>query len=56
MALAWAHFTPAVRERVRVRYLACIAAWKAQAGYRIPAEFVIVTAAQATGGGSFERA
>jgi len=43
-ALAWAHFDAAVRARARTRYLEAIAAWKHGAGYRVPGEFVIVTA------------
>jgi ubiquinone/menaquinone biosynthesis C-methylase UbiE len=44
VALAWSRFPPATRERVRERYLHGLAAWRDGAGYRVPAEFVIVTA------------
>jgi ubiquinone/menaquinone biosynthesis C-methylase UbiE len=45
VALAWAHFSAATRARVCERYLATIARWSEGAGYAVPAEFVIVTAA-----------
>jgi SAM-dependent methyltransferase len=44
VALAWSHFSAAVRARVRQRYLQAIAPWREGAGYRLPAEFVIVVA------------
>ncbi len=45
VALAWSRFEPAVRARVRRRYTEAIARWRNAAGaYRLPAEFVIVTA------------
>lgn len=43
MALAWSHFDDAAKARVRRRYLEFIAPWRSGSGYRIPAEFVIVT-------------
>jgi hypothetical protein len=33
-----------VRARVRAKYLASIAPWRSSLGYKIPAEFVIVSA------------
>ena len=42
VALAWQRFDAAARERVRLRYLEAIAPWRNGAGYRIPAEFVVV--------------
>jgi SAM-dependent methyltransferase len=44
VALAWSRFHPSVRERVRTRYLEAIAPWRDGAGYRVPAEYVIVAA------------
>ncbi len=44
-ALAWSRFGDAVRARVRRRYLDAIAPWRAGRGYRIPGEFVVVSAA-----------
>ena len=45
VALAWSRFDPAVRTRACARYLDAIAAWRDGAGrYRVPGEFVIVTA------------
>jgi ubiquinone/menaquinone biosynthesis C-methylase UbiE len=44
VALAWSRFTEEARNRVRARYLDGLAAWRDGAGYRVPAEFVIVTA------------
>ena len=44
VALAWSRFDTAVRARVQSSYLASIAAWRYGAGYRIPAEYVIVAA------------
>jgi ubiquinone/menaquinone biosynthesis C-methylase UbiE len=43
-ALAWSRFDAAVRARVRARYLESLAPWRDGAGYRLPAEFVIVAA------------
>jgi len=45
VALAWSRFSEKARDRVRARYLDGLAAWRDGAGYRVPAEFVIVTAA-----------
>jgi SAM-dependent methyltransferase len=44
VAMAWSRFSPETRERVQARYLEGLAAWRHGAGYRVPAEFVIVTA------------
>jgi ubiquinone/menaquinone biosynthesis C-methylase UbiE len=45
VALAWSRMAAAARERVRIRYLDSITAWRCQDGtYRIPGEFVIVAA------------
>lgn len=45
VALAWSRFDDEVRARVRRRYIEAIAAWRSNDGYRIPGEFVLVTAA-----------
>ena len=47
VALAWSRFDGDVRSRVRERYLDAIAAWRHDQGYRIPGEFVIVSATAA---------
>jgi ubiquinone/menaquinone biosynthesis C-methylase UbiE len=44
MALAWSRFDDSVRARVRERYVASIAAWRHGRGFRIPGEFVVVSA------------
>ena len=44
VALAWSRFDGATRGRVRERYRAAIAPWREGAGYRLPAEFVLVAA------------
>jgi SAM-dependent methyltransferase len=44
VALAWSRFDDHARARVRARYRAAIAPWKHGRGYRIPGEFVVVTA------------
>lgn len=46
VALAWSRFPQDVRNRARARYLNSLAAWRDGAGYRVPAEFVVVTAAK----------
>jgi ubiquinone/menaquinone biosynthesis C-methylase UbiE len=43
-ALAWSRFSAAVRARVRTRYLNSIEPWRFGDGYRLPGEFVIVSA------------
>lgn len=45
VALAWSRFTAATRQRVQVRYLDELEPWRDGPGFRVPAEFVIVTAA-----------
>lgn len=44
VALAWSRFSQAARARVFARYLDALAPWREGSGYRVPAEFVIVTA------------
>ena len=44
VALAWSRFDESVRIRVRRRYVEAIEPWRHQQGYRIPGEFVVVTA------------
>jgi SAM-dependent methyltransferase len=44
VALAWSRFDATVRERVQARYLEAIAPWRTGAGYRVPAEYLIVVA------------
>lgn len=44
VALAWSRFDAATRERVCTRYLEAIAPWRHGAGYRVPAQFVVVAA------------
>lgn len=44
VALAWARFEPEVRARVRARYLEAIDPWREGRAYRVPAEFVLVSA------------
>jgi ubiquinone/menaquinone biosynthesis C-methylase UbiE len=44
VALAWSRFDREVRERVHARYLDAIAPWRDGHGYRVPAEFVVVSA------------
>lgn len=44
VALAWSRFDGATRARVCSRYVAAIAPWRDGAGYRLPAEFVLVSA------------
>jgi ubiquinone/menaquinone biosynthesis C-methylase UbiE len=46
VALAWSHFDESVRERVCERYVHAIAPWRHGQGYRVPGEFVVVTAAR----------
>ncbi len=43
-ALAWSRFTAEVRARVRTRYLDSIEPWRFGEGYRVPGEFVILSA------------
>ena len=44
VALAWQRFDEPTRERARARYLDAIAIWQQDGGYRVPAEFVVVSA------------
>ena len=44
VALAWSRFNEKVRDRVRARYLNAIESCRHGDGYRIPGEFVVVTA------------
>jgi ubiquinone/menaquinone biosynthesis C-methylase UbiE len=44
VALAGQRFDAPTRERARARYLDAIATWRRDGGYRIPAEFVVVSA------------
>ena len=44
VALAWSRFDAAVRERVQQRYIDSIAPWRDGAAYRVPGEFVVVSA------------
>ena len=48
VALAWSRFDAAARDRVQARYLEAIAPWREGRGYRVPAEFMIVTARRPT--------
>jgi ubiquinone/menaquinone biosynthesis C-methylase UbiE len=45
VALAWSRFDDEARTRVRARYLQAIDVWRHDDGYRLPSEFVIVSAA-----------
>jgi SAM-dependent methyltransferase len=44
VALAWQRFDETTRERARARYLEAVAIWQQDGGYRVPAEFVVVSA------------
>ena len=44
VALAWARFDDDVRARIRARYLDAIEPWRHGVGFRIPGEFVLVSA------------
>jgi len=44
MALAWSRFDDRIRARVSERYVESIAAWRHGQGFRIPGEFVVVSA------------
>ena len=44
VALAWARFGEDVRDRVRARYVEAISLWRHGQGYRLPGEFVLVSA------------
>ncbi len=45
VALAWSRFDAPTRARVRENYLRVIEPWRFGSSYRIPAEFVVATAA-----------
>jgi len=44
VAIAWSRFDAPTRERARQRYTESIAPWRTPQGYRIPGEFVVVSA------------
>jgi SAM-dependent methyltransferase len=44
VALAWSRFDDSVREHVCARYLDSIEEWRVGSGYRVPGEFVVVSA------------
>jgi ubiquinone/menaquinone biosynthesis C-methylase UbiE len=44
VALAWSRFGKDVRARARARYVRAIEAWRHDQGYRVPGEFVVVSA------------
>jgi hypothetical protein len=44
VALAWSRFDERIRARVRTRYVEAIAPWRHGQGYRLPGEFVLVSA------------
>jgi hypothetical protein len=44
VALAWGRFDKDVRDRVRALYLEAIDRWRHGQGYRVPGEFVLVSA------------
>jgi ubiquinone/menaquinone biosynthesis C-methylase UbiE len=44
VALAWSRFDAATRARTRASYLASISPWQHASGYRVPGEFVILSA------------
>lgn len=46
VALAWSRFDEETRARVRGRYLDAIAEWRRGTGYRVPGEFVVVSASR----------
>jgi ubiquinone/menaquinone biosynthesis C-methylase UbiE len=47
VALAWSRFDAAVKARVRRHYIDTLSAWRDGPGYRVPAEFVVVSASVA---------
>jgi SAM-dependent methyltransferase len=44
VALAWSRFDEDVRARIRARYLKAIEPWRHGVGFKIPGEFVLVSA------------
>jgi hypothetical protein len=50
VALAWSRFDVATRARVRARYVQATLPWRQRdGGYRMPGEFVIVSAVRTAG-------
>jgi SAM-dependent methyltransferase len=49
VALAWSRFDGTVRERVQSRYIEALASWSDGQGYRVPAEYLIVSAQRPVG-------
>ena len=43
--MAWSRFDAPTRARVQDCYLQALAAWRHDAGYRVPAEVVVLAAA-----------
>lgn len=50
VAMAWSRFDEPTRDRARASYIQAIAPWRQPQGYQIPGEFVVVAAANWTGG------
>lgn len=50
VALAWSRFDDATRARARARYTEAIEPWRKEGGYRLPGEFVVVSASVPAGG------
>ena len=46
VAMAWSRFDASTRACVPARYLQAFVAWRHDAGYRVPAEFVVLAAAR----------
>ena len=46
VAMAWSRFDAVTRERVRAAYVQAIERWRLGQGYRIPGEFVVLSAAR----------
>jgi ubiquinone/menaquinone biosynthesis C-methylase UbiE len=44
VALAWSRFDAGARKRVRERYIESLSSWRQEKGYRVPGEFVVVSA------------
>jgi ubiquinone/menaquinone biosynthesis C-methylase UbiE len=49
VAMAWSRFDAATRERAKARYIEAIEPWRMDAGYRLPGEFVVLTARKPVG-------
>ena len=56
VALAWTRFDAAARAARAPRYVEAIDGWRDGAGYRVPSEFVVVTAAARRGAASVDAA